>query len=390
MAGEIKNVYELLRVNKKFHPLPKEEVLTAKKAAEPVALPVAPLAQPVAEGEFTSKSKISGTERIQKKPGLLQRDFVKYPVIFVVSFGFFYFFLNFGAYSDKISAMFAKAPANTEPQKIEGRVLGVVTPDFQVWMKKYFYQVNASDAITPNVDYDCDGLTNYQEFQLGLNPTKADTNQNGYSDGQEVLNGYDPLGNGVQTLQEQSVVSGWDTQEISNRIAYCALSSVSTGPAAPSSLPAINYSFNAPGQISIPKIGVTAPVLWSNSSDNFTADLDKGVIHYPGTAYPGQLGLAYISGHSSNYIWSKSSYSHIFSRLNELQAGDEFFITVNNSEGDKVSLRYVVTDRREFQPDDQTQFSPSAAGDSEVNLSTCWPLGSTARRMVVSAKLTGV
>lgn len=395
MTAEIKNVYELLRISPKFKPLSQEEISAGKKSEQPAALPVVPIvAQSIAEGEFAVKERTE-TRPEAKAPlslGLLGRDFVKYPVIFAVSFAFFYFFLNFGAYSDKISAFFSgfsRKPAPQE-QKIEGRVLGVATPDFEAWIKKYFYQVNTPDSIAVNADYDCDGLTNYQEFQLGTNPTKVDTSNDGYSDGREVLNGYDPLGEGKLKPSQVEMLSKWDLQEVSNRLAYSALKSVSAGPGQLSNFPAINYSFTVPGRLSIPKLEVSVPLIWSQSPDDFTADLEKGVIHYPGTAYPGQLGLAYISGHSSNYIWSQSAYSHVFSRLNELKAGDEFFISLTRAEGDKISLRYVVFDRREFRPEDQTQFSPVVFGESEVYLSTCWPLGSTAKRMVVSARLAGV
>ncbi len=393
MADEIKHVYDLLRINKQFKPLPKEVTSFSKKADQPVALPVAGIVQTVAEGEFIAKQReASPKPQARAQVGLLQRDFVKYPVIFALSFAFFYFFLNFGAYSDKISAFFSRFSAKSAPieQKIEGRVLGVSTPDFEAWVRKYFYQVNTLDSIAVNSDYDCDGLTNYQEFQLGTNPTKLDTSNDGFTDGQEILNGYDPLGDGRLKTRQEDTLSKWDLQEVSNRLAYCALKTVSAGPAQPSNLPLLNYDFNSQGQLTIPKLDVTAPLIWSKSPDDFTSDLEKGVIHYPGTSYPGQMGLSYISGHSSNYIWSQSAYSHIFSRLNELSAGDEIFISLNKSEGDKVSLRYVVFERREFLPEDQTQFAAASPYDSEINLSTCWPLGSVARRMVVSAKLTGI
>lgn len=41
-------------------------------------------------------------------------------------------------------------------------------------------------------DYDNDGLTNSQEYQMGLNPILADTDDDGVNDGDEVAQGRDP------------------------------------------------------------------------------------------------------------------------------------------------------------------------------------------------------
>lgn len=417
MADDIRNVFELLRLDHKFKPLSKEEILDMKRAGKnksvdafsgakadaPLALPFGPSMQSIAEGEFvplviappniktTSENNVLVKAKAPAQTqGFLQRDYVKYPLIFAISFAAFFFILNFGAFSDKIKAWLPKSQPAPETQQVEGRVLGASTPEYTSWVKKYFYQINYQDSIAPNVDYDGDGLTNYQEFLLGTNPTKADTDNDGYSDGREVLNGYNPLGDGKLTPAQEDIISKWDLQETSVRISYNVLQNLVAGPAKPSAAMAVAYNFGVNGELTIPRLGVKAPLIWSKSENNFTNDLENGVIHYPGTPTPGQVGVSYVSGHSSNYIWSKSSYSHIFSRINELNPGDEFFVTLTQADGKKVSLRYVVLDKREFQPDDQAQFESPSNTDSIMNLSTCWPLGTTARRMVVSGKLTGV
>ncbi len=55
------------------------------------------------------------------------------------------------------------------------------------------YGLNPLDAIDASLDTDEDGLTNMQEYMLNTNPTNPDTDGDGESDGDEVENGFDPL-----------------------------------------------------------------------------------------------------------------------------------------------------------------------------------------------------
>lgn len=141
-----------------------------------------------------------------------------------------------------------------------------------------------------------------------------------------------------------------------------------------------------PGSLNIPSINVTVPVIFTKSTKNFTTDLQNGVVHYPGTALPGYIGTSYISGHSSNYKWAKGSYNQVFATLNDMPDNTSFSITVTQKNGKKATLHYVVTRRQEYKPTDQAQFQNS--DKSVVALSTCWPVGSTAKRLVVFGEMT--
>ena len=127
--------------------------------------------------------------------------------------------------------------------------------------------------------------------------------------------------------------------------------------------------------------------IWQDPK-NFDKDLQSGVIHYPGTAMPGEIGTAYISGHSSNYSWAKGSYNHVFTQLNKLADDTSFSITVTTTDGKTHVLHYVVVGRQQYSPSDQAQFKNSS--QSVVALSTCWPVGSTKYRLVVFGQLTQV
>src|SRR5581483_9205529 len=105
----------------------------------------------------------------------------------------------------------------------------------------------------------------------------------------------------------------------------------------------------------------------------------NGVIHYPGTALPGQIGTTYLAGHSSNYVWAKGGYNHVFTHLGDLQDGASFTIAVKLTNGQDETLHYIVTGRDQFSATDPAQFQNG--GQSVVELSTCWPVGTTAKRL---------
>ena len=381
VAKEFKNVYELLGIEK-------SSVDTTRKLEIPerfpVTLPLDTRLSDVEEGQFVPKKEFQAGAQPR---GFFARDYVKYPLIFVLSFVIFYVFLNSGALWVKIGNVFTP---QVEPQpQTEGTVIGVATPEFNAWIGKYFFHANNRDSLSPNVDFDHDGLSNYQEFLIGTNPTKTDTDNDEFSDGQEILNGYNPLYQGTLTAKQQETIRDWNLVDVNNRISYAALTTLPQGPIAPTNEPQITYNLELPGEISIPRLGITAPLVWSKSPENFDADLNRGVIHYPGTSLPGQLGVTYISGHSSNYPWARSDYSYVFTRINELNEGDEFFVTIQRTDGTKITMRYLVFAETRYNPDDQAQFV-SQTGESIVNLSTCWPIGSLDERYVVSGRLTGV
>ncbi len=135
-------------------------------------------------------------------------------------------------------------------------------------------------------------------------------------------------------------------------------------------------------RIVIPKINVNVPLLFPGSSETeaLLTELDRGVIHYPGTAMPGELGNVFVSGHSSQYAWSNGSYKNIFSLINELQPTDPIIVYYQQEK-----FIYQVTGQKIVSPNDFSVLDES--GGHELSLMTCWPAGTLARRLVVTAEL---
>jgi sortase A len=111
-------------------------------------------------------------------------------------------------------------------------------------------------------------------------------------------------------------------------------------------------------------------------------DLSKSLIHYGGTALPGQYGSSVIFGHSTlPQFFSPTNYTSIFSTLPTLEVGDEMMITY-----DGITYRYevyemIVTDPTDLSPLEQ-RFD-----DSYVTLITCVPPGTYWKRLNVKARL---
>lgn len=265
---------------------------------------------------------------------------------------------------------------------------------YNAWIKSYFYEVSSTKMLDPNTDLSGDGLTNYQKFVLGLNPKRVDTAGLGMSDSQALINGINPLTGGPVTDQQKKIIAQYvDLEALSNKLTLAAANTRAAVAGASVeyndlSGNAVAIDQNRNGQLDIPSLNISVPVIWTQDVKNFDNDLKNGVVHYPGTALPGQVGVSYISGHSSNYAWAGGSYNKIFSTLGDLKQYDSFTITAYDTTGNKVIFHYIVTASKTFAANDQSQFT--SQGKPQVALSTCWPVGTVSKRLVVFADLSQV
>ena len=132
--------------------------------------------------------------------------------------------------------------------------------------------------------------------------------------------------------------------------------------------------------LSIPKLKITDASVQIGGDD-----LKKSLIHWQGTAFPGQLGNAVIFGHSSlPQFFNPKNYLTIFATLPNLKNGDEILVKF-----DGILYKYVVEEMVEVTPDDISILEQNY-NNSYLTLVTCVPPGTVFRRLVVKAKISKI
>lgn len=135
----------------------------------------------------------------------------------------------------------------------------------------------------------------------------------------------------------------------------------------------------------IPKImanvGVTPDVNPSDPSV-YQAVLQQsgGVAHAAGSALPDEDGTVYIFGHSTDSNLNAARYNAVFYLLRKLEAGDRILVYFQGEE-----YPYRVKYKRVVDPADISDITDVSAPKRLV-LQTCWPPGTTWRRLLVVAE----
>jgi sortase A len=134
--------------------------------------------------------------------------------------------------------------------------------------------------------------------------------------------------------------------------------------------------------IIIPKIGANAKVLPNIDAANEKVYLDalsKGVAHTLGTAFPGEGGHIFLFAHSTDYFWNVGSYNAIFYLLYKLTKNDEVDLFY---QGQRYVYRVIGT---EIVDPSQVQYLTRKTNREFLTLQTCWPPGTTLKRLLIFA-----
>lgn len=134
--------------------------------------------------------------------------------------------------------------------------------------------------------------------------------------------------------------------------------------------------------ITIPAIFINEPVVFNvnpNDKKTYTTALKKGIAHASGTSFPDNGGLGYYFAHSSTPEF-KHQYNAIFYLLGKLKKEDDIYIW---HEGKKFAYR--VTSLQITTANDVSFLNNSYPKETIV-LQTCWPPGTTQKRLLVFAQ----
>lgn len=154
--------------------------------------------------------------------------------------------------------------------------------------------------------------------------------------------------------------------------------------ATPVILGSSTISPTATPEVIIPKINVEIPVNYKQMTTSEVAienDLEHGVVHYPTTVDPGQIGNAAYFGHSSNNILNPGKYKFAFVLLHTIVPGDTFYLTYQG----KVYI-YKVIIRKIVSPSDVSVLNSVPGQIATATLITCDPPGTSLNRLVVVGK----
>lgn len=143
--------------------------------------------------------------------------------------------------------------------------------------------------------------------------------------------------------------------------------------------------YREPNMIYIPVINTAAPLVYieENGERVYQEALARGVVHYPGTAMPGEGGNAYYFGHSSDFVTKPGNYKTVFALLPHMNIGEEIAITDNEG---KV-YKYTVTETKVVSPTDTHVLEQGDRKEKLLTLQTSYPVGTALKRFLVIAKL---
>lgn len=132
--------------------------------------------------------------------------------------------------------------------------------------------------------------------------------------------------------------------------------------------------------LSIPKLDIEdLPVPQGSTQEELD---DAGIIHMAGSGVPWRGGSnTFIVGHALGFMQTEVPY--VFYELDEMEPGDEVFITAPN--GDEFTFR--VYDRMVVRPEDYWVTFPSNNEETIVSLQSCTPIPTFEKRLVVQGRL---
>lgn len=138
-------------------------------------------------------------------------------------------------------------------------------------------------------------------------------------------------------------------------------------------------------KITLPSINISVPIVEAGGTtpEEYKDALERGVLHFPSTSYPGEKGMTVLLGHSAPLDYPEIDYVWVFSRISELGEGDKIEVCFNN----KLTIYTVIDEERGKKVyevgEDVPSLYPIEEEKKEVVLMSCWPPGDNTNRIGV-------
>lgn len=166
---------------------------------------------------------------------------------------------------------------------------------------------------------------------------------------------------------------------------------VNTNQAAKKQIPDLSFAITPPDdRILVPRIAQNVPIIrvptdkliqkdWAALENQIQEALRYGVVHFPGTAMPGDDGNVVITGHSSYFPWDPGRFKDVFALLHQVSVGDKVVVY-----HDQKAYEYQVYEKKIVMPEQVDVLTQK--GDSRLTLITCTPVGTNLKRLIILAK----
>ena len=144
--------------------------------------------------------------------------------------------------------------------------------------------------------------------------------------------------------------------------------------------------------LSIPSLHIHTPVYmpsrtfwndqkWDMLEEQMQTGLRSGAVAYPHSVRPGSTGTTIVAGHSSPPTTEANAFGngHLFAQLPSISVGETVSVLSNGEYAD-----YIVRNTEVVSPS-QTSILQQQSTESVLKLITCYPVGTTQQRFVVTA-----
>lgn len=134
----------------------------------------------------------------------------------------------------------------------------------------------------------------------------------------------------------------------------------------------------------IPKINANTKVVANVDpfdSKIYQPALTRGVAHASTSDTPDKSGNVFIFAHSAGNWYQANQYNAVFYLLNKLVSGDQIFLYYQNQK-----YTYSVNEIK-FVSSNEISYLSNKLNTNTLTLMTCWPPGTTLKRLLVTATL---